>query len=135
MCRARLEFANGCIANVIASRISARKLRRIRIFQPDSYMSVDYKNRRVGLFRKLPKLNPDGSSEVEYERLPVADIDPLKEQLRDFADSVRTGRKPLVTGEKGRKALEVATAVSRLIQQQTERLAETSGSPPSLPME
>jgi predicted dehydrogenase len=134
LCSVRLEFTNGCIARVTASRISARTVRRIRIFQPDSYLSLDYKNRRVGLFRKLPKLNHDGSPEVEYKRLPVADIDPLEEQLRDFADSVRTQRKPLVTGEEGRKALEVATAVSHLIQQQTERLAITFGLSPSLPM-
>ncbi len=134
ICSVRLEFTNGCIASVTASRISSRTERRIRIFQPDSYLSVDYGKKRVGLFRKLPKLNPDGSPEVEYMRLPVADIDPLEEQLRDFADSVRTQRKPLVTGEKGLEALEVATAVSRLIRQQTERSTMTFESSPSLPM-
>jgi predicted dehydrogenase len=121
ICSVRLEFTNGCTASVTASRISARAKRTIRIFQPDSYLSVDYKNRRVELFRKLPKLNSYGSPEVEYRRLPVADIDPLEEQLRHFACSVRTQTKPLITGETGRKALEVATAVSRLIKQQTER--------------
>jgi DUF1009 family protein/predicted dehydrogenase len=118
----RLEFANGCIANVTASRISAKRMRKIRIFQPDSYLSLDYAEREVELFRKLPEKGADGFPEIEYQQLPVADTDPLEEQLRAFAESVRTGTKPMVSGEEGRKALEVATQVSELIQQQAGRL-------------
>jgi hypothetical protein len=118
----RLEFANGCIANVTASRISAKRMRKIRIFQPDSYLSLDYAEREVELFRKLPEKGADGFPEIEYQQLPVADTDPLEEQLRAFAESVRTGTKPMVSGEEGRKALEVATQVSELIQQQGGRL-------------
>ncbi|MGD8383668.1 MAG: UDP-2,3-diacylglucosamine diphosphatase LpxI [Syntrophobacterales bacterium] len=118
----RLEFANGCIANVTASRISAKKMRKIRIFQPDSYLSLDYAEREVELFRKLPEKGADGFPEIEYQQLPVADTDPLEEQLRAFAKSVCTGTKPMVSGEEGRKALEVATQVSELIQQQGGRL-------------
>ena len=118
----RLEFANGCIANVTASRISAKRMRKIRIFQPDSYLSLDYAEREVELFRKLPEKGADGFPEIEYQQLPVADTDPLEEQLRAFAESVCTGTKPMVSGEEGRKALEVATQVSELIQQQGGRL-------------
>ena len=118
----RLEFANGCIANVTASRISAKRMRKIRIFQPDSYLSLDYAEREVELFRKLPEKGADGFPEIEYQQLPVADTDPLEEQLRAFAESVATGKKPMVSGEEGRKALEVATQVSELIQQQGGRL-------------
>ena len=118
----RLEFANGCIANVTASRISAKRMRKIRIFQPDSYLSLDYAEREVELFRKLPEKGADGFPEIEYQQLPVADTDPLEEQLRAFAKSVCTGTKPMVSGEEGRKALEVATQVSALIQQQGGRL-------------
>jgi hypothetical protein len=116
----RLEFANGCIANVTASRISARKMRKIRIFQPDSYLSLDYAEREVELFRKLPELGADGFPEIEYKQLPVADADPLEEQLRAFSESVRSGKRPVVSGEEGRKALEVATQVSELIKEQME---------------
>jgi len=118
----RLEFANGCIANVTASRISAKRMRKIRIFQPDSYLSLDYAEREVELFRKLPEKGADGFPEIEYQQLPVADTDPLEEQLRAFAESVCTGTKPMVSGEEGRKALEVATQVSELIQQRGGRL-------------
>jgi len=118
----RLEFANGCIANVTASRISAKRMRKVRIFQPDSYLSLDYAEREVELFRKLPEKGADGFPEIEYQQLPVADTDPLEEQLRAFAESVCTGAKPMVSGEEGRKALEVATQVSELIQQQGGRL-------------
>jgi predicted dehydrogenase len=123
----RLEFANGCIANVTASRISAKKMRKIRIFQPDSYLSLDYAEREVELFRKLPERGADGFPEIEYEQLTVADTDPLEEQLRAFSRSVRTGKRPVVSGEEGRKALEVATLVSESIQEQAERLGVAFG--------
>jgi predicted dehydrogenase len=123
----RLEFANGCIANVTASRISARKMRKIRIFQPDSYLSLDYAEREVELFRKLTERGADGFPEIEYKQLPVADVDPLEEQLRAFSESVRTGKRPMVSGEEGRKALEVATQVSELIKEQMESLGVAFG--------
>jgi len=125
----RLEFSNGCIANVTASRISARKMRKIRIFQQDSYLSLDYAEREVELFRKLPERGIDGFPEIEYKQLPVADVDPLEEQLRAFSESVLTGKRPMVSGEEGRKALEVATQVSGLIKEQIESLGVVFGLP------
>ena len=123
----RLEFANGCIANVTASRISARRMRKIRIFQPDSYLSLDYSEREVELFRKLTERGADGFPEIEYKQLPVADVDPLEEQLRAFSESVCTGKRPMVSGEEGRKALEVATRVSELIKEQMASLGVALG--------
>ncbi|UCG14845.1 MAG: Gfo/Idh/MocA family oxidoreductase [Deltaproteobacteria bacterium] len=123
----RLEFANGCIANVTASRISAKKMRKIRIFQPDSYLSIDCADKEVELFRKLATRGSDGFPEIEYQRLSVAETDPLDEQLRAFLGSVLGGAKPLVGGQAGRKALDVATRVSQLIQQQMERLGDSLG--------
>ena len=123
----RLEFANGCIANVTASRISAKKMRKIRIFQPDSYLSLDYAEREVELFRKLHERGADGFPEIEYEQLTVADTDPLEEQLRAFSKSVQTGMRPMVSGEEGRRALEIATLVSDSIQEQAERLGVAFG--------
>ena len=125
----RLEFANGCIANVTASRISARRMRKIRIFQPDSYLSLDYSEREVELFRKLTERGADGFPEIEYKQLPVADADPLEEQLRAFSESVRIGKRPMVSGEEGRKALEVATQVSELIKEQMESVGVAFGLP------
>lgn len=123
----RLEFVSGCVANVTASRISAKKMRKIRIFQQDSYLSLDYAEREVELFRKLPERGADGFPEIEYKQLPVADTDPLEEQLRAFSESVRTGKRPMVSGEEGRKALEVATRVRELIQEQMKRFGVALG--------
>jgi DUF1009 family protein/predicted dehydrogenase len=123
----RLEFADGCTANVTASRISAKKMRKIRIFQPDSYLSIDCAEKEVDLFHRLPNQGTDGFPEIEYQRLPVPDTDPLEEQLLAFAESVTLGREPLVSGEAGRKALEVATRVSDLIQKRMQKIGDALG--------
>jgi DUF1009 family protein/predicted dehydrogenase len=123
----RLEFANGCIANVTASRISAKKMRKIRIFQPHSYLSIDFANKEVELFNKLPHLSDNGFPEMEYQRLSVADTDPLEEQLRAFLKTVDGGQEPMVSGEAGRRALEVAIRVSELIQLQLEKMGGAFG--------
>ena len=102
-------------------------MRKIRIFQPDSYLSLDYAERDVELFRKLPECGADGFPEIEYKQLAVADGDPLEDQLRAFSESVRTGKRPMVSGEEGRNALEVATRVRELIQQQMERFGVALG--------
>jgi predicted dehydrogenase len=104
-------------------------MRKIRIFQSDSYLSLDYSEREVELFRKLAERGADGFPEIEYKQLPVADVDPLEEQLRAFSESVRTGKRPMVGGEEGRKALEVATRVSELIKEQMESLGVAFGLP------
>ena len=123
----RLEFASGCTANVTASRISAKKMRKIRIFQPDSYLSIDCADKEVELFHRLPDQDANGFPEIEYQRLQVADTDPLEEQLLAFAESVKTGQQPLVSGEAGRKALEVATRVSELIRSRMQRMGDVLG--------
>jgi DUF1009 family protein/predicted dehydrogenase len=123
----RLEFDNGCVANVTASRISGKKMRKIRIFQPESYLSIDCAEKEVELFRKLSNQGTDGFPEIEYQRLPVADKDPLEEQLRAFLRSVDTGEPPLVCGEAGRKALDVAKQVSTLIGRRVERMGDVLG--------
>jgi hypothetical protein len=123
----RLEFASGCIANVTASRISANKMRKIRIFQPDSYLSIDYADKEVELYHKLQSRDSNGFPEIEYERLPVADTDPLEEELRAFMHSVRTGQRPVVGGEEGRTALAVAIRVSELIRERMEQLGAAYG--------
>ncbi len=123
----RLEFLSGCIANVTASRISAKKMRKIRIFQPDSYLSIDCAEEEVEMFRKFPERDANGFPEIEYQQLPVADTDPLEAQLLAFLRSARTGERPMVSGEEGRKALEVATRVSELIQKRMQRMGDALG--------
>lgn len=123
----RLEFDSGCIANLTASRISSKKMRKIRIFQPDSYLSIDCAEKQVDYFHKLPRQGSDGFPEIEYQSLPVAETDPLEEQLRSFLESVQSGKRPVVSGEDGRRALELATRVSELIQECMERLGFALG--------
>lgn len=111
---ARIQFENGCVANVTASRASRDAMRKIRIFQPDAYISIDYQTRRIGLFRKegggLPVPNIPN---VTLEEKCFAQADSLLEEVRSFVQAVRTGEKPLVTGEDGRRALEVALAINK----------------------
>jgi predicted dehydrogenase len=107
---ARLRFANGCIANLTASRISRDRVRKIRFFQPAAYVSIDYAARKVEVWR-LTK--GDGAMpSIDGGELPVADEEPLHRELADFVDAIRARRAPLVDGAQGRRALELATRIS-----------------------
>jgi predicted dehydrogenase len=106
---ARLRFASGCIANVTASRISRDRVRKVRFFQQDSYLSIDYAAQEVEVFRLV---RGPGRPVIEGGRLDVVQQEPLQRELADFVDAVRTGRAPLVTGEQGRDALALATRIA-----------------------
>jgi predicted dehydrogenase len=107
---ARLEFASGCVANITASRVSGERLRKIRVFQRDTYFVLDYASQELNLFRKTPG---DGSGKARLTRIevPVARVEPLRQELGDFLESVRTRRPPLVSGEAGREAVAVAAQI------------------------
>jgi predicted dehydrogenase len=107
---ARLRFASGCIANLTASRISRDRVRKIRFFQPDSYISIDYAAQEVEGWRLVRK---DGARpSIEGGSLPVQKDEPLRRELADFVAAVRDKRKPLVDGEAGRAALALATRIA-----------------------
>ena len=108
---ARIEFADGCVADVNSSRVSQQSLRKLRIFQPDLYVSVDCEKFHVRTVRKEGPPLPGGiprivSSEQQFEK-----ADPLLAEIRAFLDAVREGREPAVSGEDGRRALEVALKI------------------------
>jgi predicted dehydrogenase len=107
---ARLRFASGCIANVTASRISKERVRKIRFFQPDAYLSIDYAAQEVEGWRLVRRegLRPA----IEGGPLPVGRDEPLRRELADFINAVRTKTAPLVDGEAGRRALALATRVA-----------------------
>jgi predicted dehydrogenase len=107
---ARLRFANGCIANLTASRISRDRVRKIRFFQPSAYVSIDYAAQKVELYR-LEKGNGPMPT-IHGGDIDVANEEPLKRELADFVDAVRSRRAPVVTGEQGRRALEVAQQIT-----------------------
>jgi predicted dehydrogenase len=129
ICNARLTFQNGCVANVTASRISARPLRKMRLFEKDSYISLDFQGKSVEVYRlveadRMPQAGQKktvvGNIPVEqvgktivYERPSVSDHDMLTAEIKSFLDSVRTRTKPQVTGEDGKKALEVALRIKQ----------------------
>jgi predicted dehydrogenase len=111
---ARIRFANGCIANLTASRISRDRVRKIRFFQPAAYVSIDYAAQKVDVWR-LVKKGDGAMPSIDGGELAVTYEEPLKRELADFVDAVVSRRAPLVTGEQGRRALELATQISQKI--------------------
>ena len=109
----RLRFANGCIANLTASRISREPVRKIRFFQQDAYLSIDTAAREVELWRLVPQ--PSGAPTIGGGKLEVAGDEALKGELEDFLGAVRDGRAPAVSGEQGRAALALATRIVELM--------------------
>lgn len=111
---ARLEFASGCVANVTASRVSIERLRKIRIFQPDTYISLDYASQEITLFRRLPPdlaSQPPQLPQIVREEVVVEKEEPLRLQLMSFLSSVRERTRPEVSGEEAVEALRVASQI------------------------
>ena len=107
---ARLKFASGCIANITASRISKDRVRKIRIFQRDAYLSVDYAAQEVERWR-LVKGNGSMPA-IDGGKLQIEQEEPLKRELADFVAAVRDKRAPGVTGTDGLRAIELAQRVT-----------------------
>ena len=107
---ARLRFASGCIANITASRISKDRVRKIRIFQRDAYLSVDYAAQEVERWR-LVKGN-GALPAIDGGKLEVAQEEPLKRELADFIAAVREKRAPGVTGADGLRAIQLAQRIT-----------------------
>ncbi len=110
---ARIQFMNGCVANVTASRISLKSERRMRIFQPDSYISVDFQNKKLAVFHKGDGEMFPGVPNVQMEEKSFEQGDALKSEIESFLDSVVSGKPPVVTGEDGRRALETALLINK----------------------
>jgi predicted dehydrogenase len=106
---ARLRFANGCIANVIASRVSMKKERKLRIFQPDAYVAIDFGERKVRIIGRRP--GADGQPELHLEEREVPEADALETEIDAFLRTVRTREAPPVSGWDGLRALEVAHVI------------------------
>jgi predicted dehydrogenase len=110
---ARLRFASGCIANLTASRISRDKVRKVRFFQRDSYLSIDYAAQEVEVYRLVAQ---NGRPVIAGGKLDVTFDEPLRAELADFVDAVRRGREPGVSGAAGREALALATQVAQAME-------------------
>jgi predicted dehydrogenase len=107
---ARITFANGCVANVTASRVSVKRERKIRFFQPDAYISIDYDQKRAQIYRRPQK----GASwmDIRGETVEIQEADALADEIDSFLDSVKSRADPLVSGEEGLRALEIAATIS-----------------------
>jgi len=105
---ARLTFKNGCVANLTASRVSDEIMRKIRIFQEDTYISLDYKNAQACVYKK-------NGQNITKASLPIEKEQPLQKELASFVDCVITRKEPLVSGRSSREALAVALEIQNQI--------------------
>ena len=112
---ARLEFENGAIVNVTASRVSAKKFRRIRIFAESCYLALNFEDQQIDVARRGAPPEEGGFAPIVTESIQVTPRPPLDAELEDFVDCVRTGRDPVVGGEAGVRALQVAHEVRQRI--------------------
>jgi predicted dehydrogenase len=129
---ARLQFENGCVANVTASRISQRRMRKMRLFQPDTYISIDFSEGMSEVFRLTGEGDPmvkgtlvlgelgagTRKKKILYEQPEVKEINALQYEIGTFLHAIRTGTPPPVSGEDGKRALEVADIIMKKISQQ-----------------
>jgi predicted dehydrogenase len=111
---ARIAFGSGCVANLTASRVSTTRMRKLRLFQRDAYVSVDYQARQGAIFRR--RTRRDGRLEIEMEQVRTADDEPLKLELEAFIRASSTGSPPPVSGEDGQAALCLAHQVLKAIE-------------------
>lgn len=115
---ARFTFANGCRANVTVSRVSPTKMRKIRIFQENAYISIDYQKQSLEIYSResIPNPGPDEPrAQIVRKRVRLRREEPLAAELGHFLECVKSGAEPQVTGEHGHNALQVAVAVTEQI--------------------
>jgi predicted dehydrogenase len=107
----RLEFLDGCIANLTASRMSFKSMRKFRLFQSDAYLAVDFENRELTIAsRQEGAIGPLPGVALETKRFPQEDV--LLKEITAFVDAVKTGREPAISGEAGRAALALALDIN-----------------------
>ncbi len=125
---ARIEFENGAVANITASRIGTDKIRKTRFYQTNSYVVLDYATK----FASVTSLNPDAAHPllgISINRLEINDVEPLRAEIVAFLDSVENDTTPSVTGEDGRRALALAVGVLEKIDAHKTRLQQRSSLP------
>ncbi len=114
---ARITFKNRCVANLVASRISYKTERKTRIFQPKSYISVDYHEKKLSVFHQGKEEAFPGVASVEHQHIALEKGDALRDEIESFLTSIMQDTTPIVTGTHGRDALATAVQISELIQQ------------------
>jgi predicted dehydrogenase len=113
---ARIRYANGCVANTTASRVSMKMERKLRLFQDDAYVSIDLQQKVLSIVRKPPAGMPVTPGHVSIEERSFEQGDALRFEIEAFLRSIREGRPPVVSGEDGLRALETAIRITELVQ-------------------
>jgi predicted dehydrogenase len=113
----RIEFDSGCVANFTASRVSTERVRKLRFFQPQQYISIDYSRQDVIVFSVGRGGTPSVNPQISMTKPPVTTEEPLSAEIKSFLDAVRTRSKPVVSLEDGRRALAVALDILTAIRE------------------
>jgi predicted dehydrogenase len=121
LANARLEFANGCVANITASRVSGERLRKLRVFQPNEYYSLDYAEQQVAMCKLIPPKAVGSLPEIVAEGLSIEKREPLLAEIESFVTAVQSQSTPTVSGVEGRRALALALGVLDKIKAHSER--------------
>ncbi|NOY60120.1 MAG: Gfo/Idh/MocA family oxidoreductase [Calditrichaeota bacterium] len=135
---ARLQFENGCVANVTSSRISQRKMRKMRLFQRDSYISIDFLQKLTEIFRLQDAGDENADTvvlgqiekgkhrrHIIYDKPETPGDDAMQAEWTSFFSAIRKGTRPIVSGEDGLNALRIATEITNLIAGRERNLQET----------
>jgi len=109
---ARIVFENGCVANVTASRISLKSERKMRIFQRDAYITLDFQNRKLLVAKKGSGELFPGVPNVKVDERELGQADALKNEIESFIAAIREGKQPKVSGREGKQALETALKIN-----------------------
>ncbi|MBD3287568.1 gfo/Idh/MocA family oxidoreductase [candidate division KSB1 bacterium] len=133
---ARIQFENGAVANVTASRISQKKMRKMRLFQKNAYISIDFLQKFSEIYRLVDSDSKEGAAfgipvefgdnqqgrKIIYEKPPVEEGNALKMELASFIEAIKTNSEPAVSGEQGKEALRVAIEITQMIKEQLQTL-------------
>jgi len=114
----RLAFPGGCVANLTASRVSTERVRKLRLFQPHQYISLDYQKQEAVAF------TVSGNQQIGFQPLTAPKQEPLQLEVASFLEAVRTRSRPLVSGEEGLRALDVALAILAKIEEHAQVVAQ-----------
>lgn len=126
---ARLRFASGCVANITVSRVTPERQRKIRFFQSDAYLSLDYMKPDLQVYRKVS--SPGGGIKIDHETPVLSDREPLAAELDSFIHCVVNRSRPVVSGEDGVRALRIAQQITEQAQAAAQRILAAGGAAPA----
>jgi predicted dehydrogenase len=115
LANARIRFKSGLIANLVTSRVSARRERKIRFFQPDAYISVDYEARRIQIYKKSPPSPGSNFPTISADQIDFGESDPLADEVKSFVEAVRSRATPAVSAEDGLRVMELTEQIKNVM--------------------